>query len=479
MEPLWKVSFLHDRHDSHSSRNTLAALSLCLAVLLFINNTSTPEGAEGRDYIFRTKHLGSTDSTVSMRRTVSEPQFKLGGNKKRPSGKMTNHSSWYTRRQNEQLDSFFAEMNFMPPPATKKKPRHSQEKGSPSLASNDLPETESFRTAPPGWQSIMGSDKHFQPSQIRSLSLTDITRLISYAHTGEIDNQSINSGIRDVMEKAATSVVTGTPSMHATIDAPRGQKGSTDALLVSNLFVRLLRPHDMRQERQAACIIRLLHVLAFSTTAENDTSLNHLQFCAALRIMADWRVMRQIPEHGYSTYGAGIKLGHKDVILNVKKIENAARAWMERRKSGYGSVQRRPTLRDLLLEEIDSGRHLKLPKLEDDSAAVGLLWARRQLEYQQKIYLNTNNPRFVHISDAVRNAYLDVYSKYHGWTVRKVFELSANAAPPIAILIEQMTSKDMEHGKQQMAHFSRAVQPLLDDSLQLLFELNMHDEGKA
>lgn len=433
VEPLWKVSFLHDRHDSHSSRNTLAALSLCLAVLLFINNTSTPEGAEGRDYMFRTKHLGSTDSTVSMRRTVSEPQFKLGGNKKRPSGKMTNHSSWYTRRQNEQLDSFFAEMNFMPPPATKKKPRHSQEKGSPSLASNDLPETESFRTAPPGWQSIMGSDKHFQPSQIRSLSLTDITRLISYAHTGEIDNQSINSGIRDVMEKAATSVVTGTPSMHATIDAPRGQKGSTDALL----------------------------------------------FCAALRIMADWRVMRQIPEHGYSTYGAGIKLGHKDVILNVKKIENAARAWMERRKSGYGSVQRRPTLRDLLLEEIDSGRHLKLPKLEDDSAAVGLLWARRQLEYQQKIYLNTNNPRFVHISDAVRNAYLDVYSKYHGWTVRKVFELSANAAPPIAILIEQMTSKDMDHGKQQMAHFSRAVQPLLDDSLQLLFELNMHDEGKA
>jgi hypothetical protein len=166
--------------------------------------------------------------------------------------------------------------------------------------------------------------------------------------------------------------------------------------------------------------------------------IDALQFCAAMRVFAEWRVLRQVPE-GYKGYAVGMSLGHKDIVQNVGKIEKAVHEWIEHHAESAELLS--PTLRDLLHYEAVTGVHGdKLPRLKEKSAAMGLLWVRRQLHYQTALFANVIQvpSRFETARDAISAAYNEVYDRYHGWAVQKIFTYSFQAAPDTAEVYKVM-----------------------------------------
>lgn len=175
--------------------------------------------------------------------------------------------------------------------------------------------------------------------------------------------------------------------------------------------------------------------------------IDAINFCAAMRIFAEWRVLRQVPP-GYKGYAVGIGLGQKDIVQNIAKIEHAIHEYVDRfakkddneettsiDSNGTDSqrVLASPTLRDLLQYEVDTDVHdnSKLPRLKEKSAAMGLLWVKRQLVYQTAIFNNVLDvpSRFDSSRAAVQAAYDEVYGDLHGWAVQKIFSYSFQAAP--------------------------------------------------
>jgi hypothetical protein len=182
--------------------------------------------------------------------------------------------------------------------------------------------------------------------------------------------------------------------------------------------------------------------------------IDALGFCAAMRILAEWRVLRQVPP-GFKGYAVGMNLGHKDVVQNIVKIESSVHAWIEERseleaeKRAEAILQpRSPTLRELLQYEIDIDVHptSKLPRLKDKTAAMGLLWVRRQLQYQTSVFNNIISVPKVYptIIDAVGSAYAEVYGQLHGWTVQKIFNYSFQSAPDADLVFRYMNPRKLD-----------------------------------
>ena len=180
-------------------------------------------------------------------------------------------------------------------------------------------------------------------------------------------------------------------------------------------------------------------VLPSATHAASTSSgdIDVFYFCAAMRIFAEWRVLRLVPD-GYKGYAVGMSLGQKDVVQNVAKIEQAAHNWIDTRIAEYAddaSSDKKqvhaPTLRELLSFEVESGVHDKLPKLKEKSSGMGVLWVRRQLAYQTALFENVLQVpnKFDTTPEAVTAAYMTVYDQFHGWTVQKIFNYSFQAAP--------------------------------------------------
>lgn len=225
--------------------------------------------------------------------------------------------------------------------------------------------------------------------------------------------------------------------------------------------------------------------------------LDALQFCSAMRLFAEWRLVRQVPE-GYKGYAVGMSLGHKDVVQNVAKIENAVHLWLdhqreqkslesqrrvsegildddchvsiipsttEDRKSSKCEL-RSPTLRDLLEHEIDMDTHSSLPRLKDKTAAMGLLWVRRQLAYQTSIFTNILNvpTTFPDSNSAVSAAYFEVYGKYHGWAVQKIFTYSFQAAPDVKEIYKFMNPSHLNHVKSIARKMSSSTDSVIIDT---------------
>ena len=219
----------------------------------------------------------------------------------------------------------------------------------------------------------------------------------------------------------------------------------------------------------------------------NFGDVDALMFCGAMRILAEWRVLRQVPD-GYKGYAVGMSLGHKDVVQNVVKIESAIHDLIELRKQDYqdalddmegawdeASCQsdgganeptcvavrserprvtsplpalRSPTLRELLQYEINEGiQNLeKLPRLKENSAGMGLLWVRRQLAYQTEVFSNVLlvPSQYESVTDAVAAAYSTIYDQFHGWAVQKIFNYSFQAAPDADLIFRHMNPSKLQ-----------------------------------
>jgi hypothetical protein len=285
---------------------------------------------------------------------------------------------------------------------------------------------------------------------IASITLGDLTKIFDYAiHQNRDGNkkllQTMDSHLKPIVEK-----------MEAAIVKSRGK--------------------DVKPAQTGKCDVPGDTCNALSPSVGYG-DVEALQFCAAMRLFAEWRLVRQVPV-GYKGYAVGMSLGHKDVVQNVAKIENAAHAWLDHQRelmsleaqwrSSEGMPEgechtstmpgtwdsnsatcelRSPTLRDLLEHEIDMESHPSLPRLKDKTAAMGLLWVRRQLAYQTAIFTNILKvPKtFPDANAAVSAAYLEVYGKYHGWAVQKVFNYSFQAAPDVREIYKFMNPLHLNH----------------------------------
>jgi hypothetical protein len=190
------------------------------------------------------------------------------------------------------------------------------------------------------------------------------------------------------------------------------------------------------------------------SVVSSDTfgEIDALKFSAAMRIFAEWRIVRQVPV-GYKGYAVGMSLGHKDVVQNLAKIEQSVHSWLDHQREEISMQEQSqddgescpselwsPTLRELLEHELETEVHPALPFLKDKTAAMGLLWVYRQFHYQTALFVNVLNvpKRFPSTKDAVSTAYQEVYDKYHGWAVQKIFSYSFQAAPEAAEIYKFM-----------------------------------------
>lgn len=216
-----------------------------------------------------------------------------------------------------------------------------------------------------------------------------------------------------------------------------------------------------------------LSLLSSSSSSSSSSSyepgqVDALAFSAAMRIFAEWRLLRQVPE-GYKGFAVGMSLGHKDVVQNLAKIEQGAHDWLNRQRDflalqaqweANGAEEncpidgtlprelRSPTLKDVLNYEIemDINPSSRLPRLKDKSASMGVLWVRRQLHYQTLLFDNVLKipSKFASTPDAVMAAYQSVYDKYHGWAVQKIFNYSFQSAPDATIIYKHMNPHKLQ-----------------------------------
>ena len=194
--------------------------------------------------------------------------------------------------------------------------------------------------------------------------------------------------------------------------------------------------------------------------------MDAFNFCAAMRVFAEWRVLRQVPE-GYKGYAVGMSLGQKDVVQNVVKIERAAHDWIDYHLDSDLSESeiRSPSLRDLLEFEVEMGVNPSLPRLKETSGAMGLLWVRRQLQYQTHIFENILEvpTKFHSSTDAVSAAYTQTYDKYHGWAVQKIFSYSFQASPKVEEIYKFMNP----HRLAEVKEIARGMKPSANDETSL------------
>ena len=297
----------------------------------------------------------------------------------------------------------------------------------------------------------VGAVDPFLPfSSIAKLTLGDITTAFQYAV--DAGREGSDSFSRQLFASSSDRLKEMIRAMDETTSRSRGE-GVLPA---------------RTSPRRATKDVATESVLGPLSPSSGFGDVDALQFCAAMRLFAEWRLLRQVPE-GYKGYAVGMGLGHKDVVQNVAKIEGAVHEFLEARANEAdgtaecparndngeggcprhdGTPPRSPTLRELLRFEIDHGvqTRAKLPRLKEKSAGMGLLWVRRQLQYQTVIFTNMLDVPSVFPSaiDAVRVAYSDVYNNFHGWAVQKIFNYSFQAAPEVEIVYRHMNPRKLE-----------------------------------
>jgi Glycolipid transfer protein (GLTP) len=180
-----------------------------------------------------------------------------------------------------------------------------------------------------------------------------------------------------------------------------------------------------------------------SVITKNDGrkgDIDALYFAAVTRIFAEWRTLRLVPG-GYGRYAAGLSMAYRDVLQNLAKIEAGVHVYLKHfvgtTQGGYSLC---PTLREIIEFERHTNVHPRLPYLTEKSAASGLLWTKRQLEYQTTIFFNILQVPvdFTTTQSAASAAYTQVFGEYHGWALKQLFGQSFGGSPPLEAILKHM-----------------------------------------
>jgi hypothetical protein len=109
-----------------------------------------------------------------------------------------------------------------------------------------------------------------------------------------------------------------------------------------------------------------------------------------------------------------------DLARNIQKVQDL---------QASAPRGRRETLRSLLQFEKETGIHGRNAALKDPSGAVGLLWIRRSLAFQHRMYslvLNKNQPP----TEAAFQAYKETLEPYHGWALQQIYTVGLHTTTP-------------------------------------------------
>ena len=211
-----------------------------------------------------------------------------------------------------------------------------------------------------------------------------------------------------------------------------------DSLLLANvsIFVR-----EVIVGMDAAVIkSRGVNVRPSSTLEpQRGCNIDALYFCAAMRLFVEWRAIKITPDE-YKAYAVGMNLAKRDLIQNTGKVEEAIHRWIESTAESGNPLISAPTIRQLLEFELVNHVHSRLPKLKDNTAAIGITWMTRQLRFQTETFANVIQVPHVYRTgiEAVRAAYKTVFNPYHGWAIQQVFNYAFNGAPPVSVMFEMM-----------------------------------------
>ena len=239
------------------------------------------------------------------------------------------------------------------------------------------------------------------------------------------------------------------------------QEGFNHGKFVKSLLPRVqivIKAMDAAVEKSRGPAAKVVKI---TPDESHSGDMDAFNFGAAMRVFAEWRILRQVPD-GYKGYAVGMSLGQKDVVQNVAKIERAAHEFIDHQLDDESSAfVTSPTLRDLLEFEIATVVSPNLPRLKETSGAMGLLWVRRQLQYQTHIFENILEvpDKYHSVTDAVSAAYTQTYDKYHGWAVQKIFNYSFQASPKAEEIYKFMNP----HRLREVMEVARHMKTRADD----------------
>uniref|UniRef100_A0A6U0GEQ3 Glycolipid transfer protein domain-containing protein n=1 Tax=Helicotheca tamesis TaxID=374047 RepID=A0A6U0GEQ3_9STRA len=419
-------------------------------------DATTSTNAVGRGGGLNGVNLSSISSSiVSSGKNLSSPEFNNSGSFFSPfmasasTSSSSSVSSSSMAQRKSQTSSF---ISSIPTP-----------RGGGGNASLKLKKQKKKKKQP--HKPVIGGEECFLPiSSIASLTLSDVATAFRFAIESNRPCRT-KPGHKKVLECEKTERTM--TMMRAMEEAARKSRGegvlpaATFPLDDESLFSSSTFNHDQQHNDRKRKNNKSFYNLLTSSGGFGD--IDALQFCAAMRIFAEWRLVRQVPD-GYRSYAVGMELGHKDVVQNVGKIEEAVHEWIQLRreedeeaaeeeggkKKKKDIVVRGPTLRQLLHHEVAQQTHgSTLPKLIDKSAAMGLLWSRRQLQYQTSIFSNVMGiPHvFKDAKHAVSEAYAEIYGHLHGWAIQKIFQMSFRSAPDAGLIFRHMNPEELERVK--------------------------------
>jgi Glycolipid transfer protein (GLTP) len=152
---------------------------------------------------------------------------------------------------------------------------------------------------------------------------------------------------------------------------------------------------------------------------ESAAKTTHANASASPRIDVT-RLIRATEHYTREMRRIGQKQSASDMEKNVRKARDLMHAAPH------------PThhdMRALLEHETSTGIHLPHGHISDPSGAVGLLWIRRSLAYQHRMFDLVLNHR-ASPPDAAAQAYRSELQPYHGWALQKIYTLAMSSMTP-------------------------------------------------
>lgn len=293
-------------------------------------------------------------------------------------------------------------------------------------------------------------------TRIRStVSSSSVRNLMSLCHLHQADRSLVISAKEpflplDVIEQLTLSDITDLFRYTVEVRRPKFDRAAFISTLPSNSTLVLRGVLDVMDQvttesSGGACLVTVRESSDDgSRRPEGEASnedIDALFFCAATRIFAEWRSVRLVPPNCNSRYGIGMNLARRDLVQNIHKVESAAHSWLVHHLQRTAPMSCRPTIRQILEFELQQPNlHARLPRLTDKSGASGILWIKRQLSYQTRLFDNIAQIpyRFDGSKSAVTAAYQATYHAYHGFFVKQIFQSSFEAAPDAQTILQYM-----------------------------------------
>ena len=133
----------------------------------------------------------------------------------------------------------------------------------------------------------------------------------------------------------------------------------------------------------------------------------------------------------------------------------------------------------------DYGPH-KLSLLKDPSCAMGLLWIRRSLQFQYRMFQSLLQD--VDATHAALSAYQHTLQAYHGWALQKVYVLAVKSSTPsnkewLARLggfpVDKFGAAEEEATRRDLQELLVVWKPLIQRWEQIYAELDLEDQRRV